>query len=121
MRCFTLFLVLALSSFAAPAQAQFGRPITEVVLEQEGRPVTDPVIVSLIETRVGAPLEASDVRETVGHIMSLNRFDDVQVSAEDAGSGLRVRYVLTPLHPVDRIEFEGTLGLPEDDVLRAVG
>ncbi|HEU4691588.1 MAG TPA: POTRA domain-containing protein [Vicinamibacterales bacterium] len=120
MRCFTLFLVLALSSFAAPAQAQFGRPITEVVLEQEGRPVTDPVIVSLIETRVGAPLEASDVRETVGHIMSLNRFDDVQVSAEDAGSGLRVRYVLTPLHPVDRIEFEGTLGLPEDDVLRAV-
>jgi outer membrane protein insertion porin family len=120
MRCITLFLVLSILSCAAPAQAQFGRPITEVVLEQEGRPVTDPVIVSLIETRVGAPLEASDVRETVGHIMSLNRFDDVQVSAEDAGSGLRVRYVLTPLHPVDRIEFEGTLGLPEDDVLRAV-
>ena len=46
--------------------------------------------------------------------MSLNRFDDVQVLAEEAGAGIRVRYVLTPLHPIDRIEFEGMLGLPED-------
>ena len=52
--------------------------------------------------------------------MSLNRFDDVQVSAEDVSAGVRVRYVLTPLHPVDRIEFDGMLGLPEDALLRVV-
>ncbi len=113
-------LALCISCFAAPVDAQFGRQITDVVLEQEGRPVTDPVIVGLIETRVGTPLDAREVRETIAHIMSLNRFDDVQVSAEEAGSSLRVRYVLTPLHPIDRIEFEGALGLPEDDVLRVV-
>jgi outer membrane protein insertion porin family len=119
MRAITLPVVFCIC-LAAPAHAQFGRQITEVVLEQEGRPVTDPVITGLIETRAGTPLDARDVRETIAHVMSLNRFDDVQVSAEEAGGGIRVRYVLTPLHPIDLIEFEGSLGLPEDAVLRVV-
>src|SRR5262245_11842066 len=111
-----LCLQFAFGSLIFPfsAHAQVGQTVSEVAIEQEGRPVTDPVIVGLIETRVGAPLAVKDVRETIAHIMSLNRFDDVQVTSEDAGSGVRVRYVLTPLHPVDRIEFEGMLGLPQD-------
>jgi len=105
---------------ALPAEAQIGRPITEVVVEEEGRTVTDPLITALIETPVGSPLGPKEVRETIAHIMSLNRYDDVQVLAEDVGSGLRVRYVLTPLHPVDLIRFDGMLGLPEDALLRLV-
>jgi outer membrane protein insertion porin family len=119
-RAVALALVFCMLSFAAPAEAQFGRQITEIVVEQEGRPVTDPVIVGLVETPIGAPLDARAVRETITHLMSLNRFDDVQVSAEEAGAGIRVRYVLTPLHPIDRIEFDGTLSLPEDELLRVV-
>jgi outer membrane protein insertion porin family len=106
--------------YALPAEAQIGRTITEVVVEEEGRTVTDPLITALIETRVGTPLDARQVRETIAHIMSLNRFDDVQVLAEDVGADLRVRYVLTPLHPVDLIRFDGMLGLPEDALLRVV-
>jgi outer membrane protein insertion porin family len=115
-----LNLAFCILNYPSSAHAQIGRTITEIVVEQEGRPVTDPVIAGLIETRVGTPLNAKDVRETIAHIMSLNRFDDVQVSAEDAGAGIRVRYVLAPLHPVDRIEFEGMLGLSEDALLRVI-
>jgi outer membrane protein assembly complex protein YaeT len=111
------FCVLAC---AIPAAAQVGQPINEVVIEQEGRLITDPLITGLIETQVGSPLGAKDVRETIAHIMSLNRFDDVQVFTEEAGSGVRVRYVLTPLHPVDLIQFDGMLGLPESSLLRVV-
>jgi outer membrane protein insertion porin family len=113
--CAFCFLIVPSSAYA-----QIGRTITDVAIEQEGRPVTDPVIVGLIETRVGTPLNAKDVRETIAHIMSLNRFDDVQVSSEEAGDGIRVRYVLMPLHPVDRLEFEGMLGLSEDALLRVI-
>ena len=102
------------------ARAQIGQTVTEVVVEEEGRPVTEPTITALIETRVGAPLDAKDVRETIAHIMSLNRFDDVQVLAEEAGAGVRVRYVLMPLHPVDTIEFKGMLNLPEDSLRRLI-
>jgi outer membrane protein assembly complex protein YaeT len=38
------------------------------------------------------------------------------VFQEAADGGVRLRYVLVPLHPVDRIEFRGVLGLSEDDV-----
>jgi outer membrane protein assembly factor BamA len=117
-----LHFAFCILNYTVPAEAQIGRTITEIVVEQEGRPVTDPVIAGLIETRVGTPLDAKDVRETIAHIMSLNRFDDVQVSAEDAGTGIRVRYVLTPLHPVDRIEFEGMLvrGRPSQNHRRSI-
>src|SRR5512139_2130056 len=89
-----LHVASCLLTCAWSAEAQIGRTITEVVIEQEGRPISDPLITGLIETHVGSPLAVKDVRETITHIMSLNRFDDVQVSSEESGDGVRVRYVL---------------------------
>ena len=109
-----------LLNYALPVEAQIGRQIAEVAVEREGRPVIDPVIMGLIETHVGSPLDAREVRQTISHLMSLNRFDDVQVSSEEVSAGVRVRYVLMPLHPVDRIEFDGMLGLSEEALLRVV-
>jgi outer membrane protein assembly complex protein YaeT len=94
--------------------------ITEVRVEQEGRTVDDRVITALIETTPGEPLSMGKVRDTLSHLTSLNRFEDVQVFQETAGAGIRLRYVLFPLHPVDRMAFGGTLGLSEDEVRRVV-
>ena len=96
------------------AFAQVGQPIVEVAVEQEGRPVDDRLITSLIETTVGEPLSMRDVRETVTHLMTLNRFENVEARSEPAGAGVRVRWMLFPLHPVDRIELRGDLGMPGD-------
>jgi outer membrane protein insertion porin family len=100
--------------------AQVAPVITEIRVEQEGRLVDDPVINSLIETTAGQPLSMRDVRETLSHLTSLNRFEDVQVFQEEAGTGVRLRYILLPLHPVDLVEFRGVLGLSEGDVRQAV-
>ena len=88
--------------------------------EQEGAPVTDPLVLGLVETRVGAPLTQTSVRESITHLMSLGRFEDVQVVQEPVPGGLRARYLLVPLHQVDRLEFRGTLGLSEGDLRRTV-
>jgi outer membrane protein insertion porin family len=98
--------------------AQAPKVITEVRVEQEGRTLDDPVITALIETTPGEPLSMREVRDTLSHLTSLNRFEDVQVFQEDAGAGIRLRYALVPLHPVDRMEFRGTLGLSEDEIRR---
>ena len=98
--------------------AQAPQVITEVRIEQEGRAVNDRVITALIETVPGEPLSMREVRDTLSHLTSLNRFEDVQVFQEDAGTGIRLRYVLYPLHPVDRMEFRGALGLSEDELRR---
>ena len=94
--------------------------VTEIRVEQEGRLVDDRVISSLIETAAGEPLSMRDVRETLSHLTSLERFEDVQVYQEAAGAGVRLRYVLLPLHPVDRIEFRGVLGLSEREIREVV-
>ena len=102
------------------AWAQVGQRIVEIRIEQEGRPVTEPLITGLIETRVGEPLSMRAVRETITHLMSLNRFEDVQPNAEPADGGVRLRYVLFPLHAVDRVEFRGTLGVSDGDLRRVI-
>jgi outer membrane protein assembly complex protein YaeT len=113
------FHLLLLTGAAVFAQAP--QIITEVRIEQEGRPVDDRLITGLIETMPGEPLSMRDVRETITHLMSLNRFEDVQPFSEPAGAGVRVRWVLFPLHLVDRMEFRGTLGMDEGDIRRIIG
>ena len=113
-------LLLVCVVAARPAPAQSVPQITQVQIEQEGRFVVDPAISSLIETNPGEPLSMRDVRETISHLASLNRFEDVQVFQETAGAGVRLRYVLFPLHRVDRIEFRGELGISEGEIRQIV-
>ncbi len=124
-RCVSRVLCRAMAALcclvlADIAQAQSSAPVVQVVMEQEGRRVTDPLVVSLVETRAGMAVDMRQVRETIAHLMSLGRFDDVQVVEETAAEGVRLRYVLKPNHPIDRVEFRGALGVSESDVRRAV-
>jgi len=103
------------------AAAQTPPPVvTAVDVQQEDAAVTDPLILGLVQTRTGMPLAMADVRETITHLISLTRYEDVQVYGDPAAGGVRLRYVLFPVHAVDRIEFRGTLGVSEDVLRRAV-
>ena len=115
-----VWLLLVCGVAASPVRAQSVPLITDVQIEQEGRFVDEPAISALIETTVGEFLSMSDVRETLSHLTSLDRFEDVQVLQETTGTGVRLRYVLFPLHPVDRIEFRGELGVSEGEIRQAV-
>ena len=110
------------SAAAASVSAQdlVGQPVVEIIVEQEGKRLSDPLVQSLIQTRVGQPLSMRDVRETFDHLYSLRRFDDIQPTAEAVSGGVRVRYVLIPSHPVDRVEFTGNLGLAETELRELV-
>ena len=107
------------SAFAQPTDL-VGKQIVEVRAEQEGQPVVDRVVLGLLETEIGEPLSMHDVRQTIDHLYGLGRFDDVRVTAEPSGDGVAVRYELVPQHTVQALLFEGTLGLPEDDLRQTV-
>ena len=73
MRLAALSLVLwALS--VVPSSAQQPN-VVEIRIEQEGQVTTDRLVTALIESRIGAPLSMAQVRETITHLMSLNRLD----------------------------------------------
>ena len=97
-----------------PAAAFVDRAVASVVVTIEGRQTTEPALVEAVQTKVGQPLRMLDVRETITHLYSLGRFDDVRVQAEDASGGnVALRYELQPIHTVTKVLFRGSLGLPE--------
>ena len=112
--------ILLSPSLAQGQPAFVGRRVTAVVMEQEGLPVTDPALVALVKTRVGAPLSMTDVRESIAHLDGLDRFDDIQVLPEADGDGVRLRYLLLPRHPVVGFVVRGESGLPEPVLRQAI-
>ena len=104
-------LQCGMCALGVPASAAvgdyLGRPVASVRLTVEGRISTEPALLQLVETRVGQPLRMADVRETLTHLFSLGRFDDVRVDATTAGAGVALAFELSPNHPVTAIAFEG--------------
>ena len=102
---------------AAAVDDYLGREIGAVRLMLEGRETIEPAVVRLVETRIGEPLSIASVRDTITHLFSLGRFDDIRVDAT-IGEGGRVAlsYELSPIHPVASIQFTGPLRAPGVDV-----
>src|SRR5262245_40427583 len=113
-------LTLLTSMAHADVSDYLGKPVTSVRLESENREVVDPALLQMVETRVGAPLSMLDVRESVTHLFSFGRFEDVRVSATTGESGISLLYDLVPIHPIDRISFTGAAGIDTGALRRAV-
>ena len=110
-----LALLLGLASPGAAEVADYlGKPVVSVSVVVEGRVVTDPRVLSLVQTPPGQPLGMRAVRDSVTHLFSLAIYEDVQVRASLSGTGVALVYELVPVHPVERIDFTGT-GAPGID------
>ena len=101
----------AASANAASIAEYVGKPVLEVRFVSEGRSVPDSALLDLVETRVGPPLSMRQIRESLLHLFTLGRFQDVQVDATPLQQGVALRYELIPLQVVERLEFQGLLGL----------
>jgi outer membrane protein assembly complex protein YaeT len=111
---------LALCAVCAPtARADVadyvGRTIGSVRLMLDGRQTTEPVITHVVQTAAGQPLSIAQVRETVTHLFSLGRFEDVRADATMENGRVALRYDLVPIHPVARLRFLGRLDAPGVD------
>ena len=119
MRCVAASLLLILHAAIAsgqqapPAAAYVGKPVVSIAIVVEGHPSTDPSLLEGVQVKTGRPLDMADVRETMTHLYTLGRFEDVQVEAESAPGGVALTILLDPIHVVTRVEFHGTPGLSE--------
>ncbi len=106
----TLCVLIACPSFADVGE-YLGKPVGSVRLVVEGREATDPVLTGVVRTPIGQPLSMVQVRESVAHLFSLGRFEDVRVDATLDNGRVALRYELTPIHPVTAVRFVGTSGV----------
>ncbi|PYR56538.1 MAG: hypothetical protein DMF91_21675 [Acidobacteria bacterium] len=118
------WLTATLGGTAHAAVADYlGKRVAAVRLVLEGRETADPALMQVVETQVGRPLSMAEVRQTITHLFSLGRFDDVRADATLEGGNVVLRYELTPIHPVLRIDFAGDVkapGVDEGRLRRAV-
>ncbi|HJU44675.1 MAG TPA: POTRA domain-containing protein [Vicinamibacterales bacterium] len=114
MRVLLLSAFVALFPVAAQADqaAQLGRTITDVRVEIAGLAVADANVLNLIETRVGEPLAAHAVRNTINHLVGLGRFEDVRVLTAPSDQGVALRWQLTPVRRISQITVTGNAVLP---------
>lgn len=126
MRGWVFPLLAGLCWTAAPAPAAadveryVGRNVVDVQLAVDGRPFDDPAARELVETRPGAPLSMREVRETLAHLFSLGLYRAVEVGAGDRDGGVALLYTLQSIETVERVEFTGLRGVPEDWLRRLI-
>lgn len=107
------FLCAAFAAFcfanaaSADQTGHLGRTITDVRVEIAGLVVSDANVLGLLETRVGEPLAAHDVRTTIDHLVGLGRFEDVQVVTAASDQGVALRWRLTPVRRIAKITVDG--------------
>jgi outer membrane protein assembly complex protein YaeT len=121
------FVLVTLATLVDPREARadvaeyLGKAIATVTLQSEGRVVSDPRVLALVETRPGAPLSVADVRESIAHLLSIGQFEDVQVHAAQDGSSVTLTYVLVPFRPITAIVFQGDApGVDRDQLRRRI-
>ena len=117
-----VFVIVGVVAFSDQLEADvtdyINQEVVSVQLRLSNETLRDPELLRLIETDLGKPLVMQDVRESLLHLVSLGRFEDVQVEARLAGRGVSLAYWLTPVSIVSDITFRGDLGLSES-VLRS--
>jgi outer membrane protein assembly complex protein YaeT len=102
-------LVLLTTTIAHADLADYlGKPVVSIGLSIEGQPIADPTLRPLVETQLGRALSMMDVRESLVHLFSTGRFDDVRVRADLAPAGVALHYELVPVHPVHQIRIVGS-------------
>jgi outer membrane protein insertion porin family len=103
------------------AASYIGKPIEQMRVFVDGQPTVDASLTDLVESRVGRPLAMTDVRESIVHLYSLGRFQDVRVDATTTpAGGVSLRFDLVPLRSVKDVEFTGALGLDKGLLRRTI-
>ena len=97
-----------------------GRTISSIRVEIEGEAVDNASLVGVLEVRTGTPLVEAEVREGLAHLRGLGRYESVTLTARAEIEGVALLFSLIPLHPIDKLDFDGNTGLDGRSLERAV-
>jgi outer membrane protein insertion porin family len=99
-------LLPAAAVSAQSADAYYGRTVTAVTFEVDGRPDTSTALVREVSVRVGQPLTREDVRASMDRLFALGRYEDIRPVAAETPLGVSVTFRLTARYPASRVVIE---------------
>jgi outer membrane protein insertion porin family len=121
--CLAGLMVLGAATSAAAADdvSQFvGRIVASIaVVDRSGRPAPAEVL-SLVIVKPDAPLDLEAVRLSVQSLVTVGRFESVDVVASNGPNGVSLVFKVVPRPVIESVEFTGETGLPADELNRRV-
>lgn len=116
---FAALTLAALVSAVVPAAAQdpdslFGRPVTRVVFEVDGRVDSSASLAGLSDVRAGDPLSRRAVRSTIGNLDGIGRFDEIRALASPTAESVEITFRLVPRRPIAEVVLRGGPGAWEN-------
>lgn len=122
MRRYGLFagvLILVAAIFAATA-ATAQNPLVSGVGVTGNTEVVDEHILSVVETKVGEPLDQDQVQEDVDAIYGLGFFSLVDVSVTPQAGGAYVEFEVMENPVVERVEFTGNTVFTDEELMEVL-
>jgi outer membrane protein insertion porin family len=101
---------------AAPEQFE-GRPVASVQFDPEMQPLTLDQLLAMIPLRVGQPLHASDVRDSIQRLYQTGEYADISVDATLDAAGVALKFLTKPTYFTGYVSVNGVPEPPNEGQL----
>jgi outer membrane protein insertion porin family len=100
----------------APNQYE-GKPIAGVAFEPEKQPLTFNELMAMLPLRVGQPLRASDLRDSIQRLYQTGEYTEISVDATLAPAGVNLKFLTKPAYFIGNVEVSGVPEPPNEGQL----
>lgn len=97
-----------------------GQQVIAIEVYVDGALSGETALMQLLDVAIGRPLDPSQVRSSIEHLVHLRRFSTVDILAEPVTGGATVRVELTSAQRIGDVRVEGALRPFAGDIERAV-
>ena len=111
-------MALSLLCVAALNASDFeGTPVADIRFSPRAQPLDPVEIESLLEVKVGAPLDMADIRESIVRLFETGRYANIEVEAVDEQAGLTLLFHTRANRFVGDVEVLGVPSPPRSNQL----
>jgi outer membrane protein insertion porin family len=99
---------------ALPAQAQKyeGKTLVAIEFDPDLQPLDRTELLQILPLKIGRPLRLADVRASINRLFATGRYADIQVDAQPAGGGVRLRFITRNSWFLGKVEITGKISSP---------
>jgi outer membrane protein assembly complex protein YaeT len=100
----------------APADYE-GKPVAGVQFDPAMQPLTFDQLMAMLPLKIGQPLRASDLRDSIQRLFQTGEYSDIAVDATPAAGGVNLKFITKPAYFVGYFDVSGVPDPPNEGQL----
>src|ERR1700733_15839576 len=91
-----------------------GKPIAAVQFDPAMQPLTVDQLMAMLPLRIGQPLRASDLRDSIQRLYQTGEYSDIAVDATLAPAGVNLKFITKPAYFIGYFDVTGVPEPPNE-------